>query len=90
MQIIDELEPTKRGPYAGAVGYIDYNGNLDTCIALRTMVVIPDAASGKSKVYVQAGAGLVADSVPANEYQECINKASALLKAVALAEQGIS
>jgi anthranilate synthase component 1 len=95
MQIIDELEPTKRGPYAGAVGYIDYNGNLDTCIALRTMVVVPhektDSPAGPAwKVYVQAGAGLVADSVPASEHQECINKASALLKAVALAEQGMS
>ena len=90
MQIIDELEPTKRGPYAGAVGYIDYNGNLDTCIALRTMVVIPAKDKQTSKVYVQAGAGLVADSVPASEYQECINKASAMLKAVALAEQGLS
>jgi anthranilate synthase component 1 len=95
MQIIDELEPTKRGPYAGAVGYIDYNRNLDTCIALRTMVITPlktqDSAPRTSwKIYVQAGAGLVADSVPASEYQECINKASALLKAVALAEQGLS
>jgi anthranilate synthase component 1 len=90
MQIIDELEPTKRGPYAGAVGYIDYNKNLDTCIALRTMVITPNAGLGRHKVYVQAGAGLVADSVPANEHQECINKASALLKAVALAEQGLS
>jgi anthranilate synthase component 1 len=97
MQIIDELEPTKRGPYAGAVGYIDYNRNLDTCIALRTMVItkVPLGQSaikgGEAwKIYVQAGAGLVADSVPASEYQECINKASALLKAVALAEQGLS
>jgi anthranilate synthase component 1 len=95
MQIIDELEPTKRGPYAGAVGYIDYNGNLDTCIALRTMVITPENAGGAASsaahtVYVQAGAGLVADSVPASEHQECINKASALLKAVALAEQGMS
>jgi anthranilate synthase component I len=90
MQIIDELEPTKRGPYAGAVGYIDYAGNMDTCIALRTMVVTQSKEAGKSTVYVQAGAGLVADSVPASEHQECINKASAMLKAVALAEQGIS
>lgn len=89
MQIIDELEPTKRGPYAGAVGYIDYNHNMDTCIALRTMV-ITEADKEKWKVYVQAGAGLVADSVPASEHQECINKASAMLKAVALAEQGLS
>jgi anthranilate synthase component 1 len=90
MQIIDELEPTKRGPYAGAVGYIDYNGNLDTCIALRTMVVTPGIDEKSWTVYVQAGAGLVADSVPANEHQECINKASALLKAVAIAEQAMS
>ncbi len=91
MQIIDELEPTKRGPYAGAVGYIDFNGNLDTCIALRTMVITPNAGpSSGHTVYVQAGAGLVADSVPASEYQECINKASALLKAVALAEQNMT
>jgi anthranilate synthase component 1 len=103
MQIIDELEPTKRGPYAGAVGYVDYNGNLDTCIALRTMVIVPGKPEARSQkpetagakanawtVYVQAGAGLVADSVPASEHQECINKASALLKAVALAEQGMS
>ena len=92
MQIIDELEPTKRGPYAGAVGHIDYNGDLDTCIALRTMVVVPekDESGQQWKVYVQVGAGLVADSVPANEHQECINKASALLKAVALAEQGVA
>jgi anthranilate synthase component 1 len=99
MQIIDELEPTKRGPYAGAVGYVDYNGNMDTCIALRTMVVVKEEGNEESmnqgnegerwKVYVQAGAGLVADSVPAKEYEECMNKASALLKAVALAEQGM-
>jgi anthranilate synthase component I len=96
MQIIDELEPTKRGPYAGAIGYIDYNQNMDTCIALRTMVITPrdgGAAKGPAdswNVYVQAGAGIVADSVPASEHQECISKASALLKAVALAEQGLS
>jgi len=89
MQIIDELEPTKRGPYAGAVGYVDYNGNLDTCIALRTMVVIPDGVDA-NRVYVQAGAGLVADSVPESEYQETINKAAGLLKAVAIAEAGLT
>ncbi len=87
MQIIDELEPTKRGPYAGAVGYIDYAGNMDTAIALRTMVVVP--SKDQHTVHVQAGAGLVADSVPATEYEETINKASALLKAVALANQGL-
>lgn len=76
MEIIDELEPTARGPYAGAVGYIDFSGNLDTAIALRTLV----AADGKA--WVQAGAGVVADSQPTAEYQECINKAAAVLAAV--------
>ena len=76
MQIIDELEPHRRGPYAGAVGYLDYAGNMDTCIALRTLVV----QDGKG--YIQAGAGLVADSVPASEYQETLNKARGLLKAI--------
>jgi anthranilate synthase component 1 len=91
MQIIDELEPTRRGPYAGAVGYIDFAGNMDTCIALRTMVIMPDTQDTHAhRVYVQAGAGLVADSVPASEYQESLNKAAALLKAVAMAEAAIS
>ena len=76
MEIIDELETTKRGVYAGAVGYIDFSGNLDTAIALRTMV------SAGGKAWVQAGAGVVADSEPAAEYQECINKAAAVLAAV--------
>ncbi len=80
MEVIDELEKHRRGPYAGAVGYIDFTGNMDTCIALRTMVMIGN------KVYVQAGAGLVADSVPELEYQETLNKAQGLLKAIALAE----
>jgi anthranilate synthase component 1 len=81
MEIIDELEPTKRGPYAGAVGYFDFSGNMDTCIALRTLVIQGDTA------YVQVGAGLVADSVPASEYQETINKAKGQLKAIELAEK---
>ena len=80
MEIIDELEPHRRGPYAGAVGYVDFNGNMDTCIALRTIVVQGD------KAYVQAGAGIVADSVPANEWQETLNKARGLLKAIELAQ----
>jgi anthranilate synthase component 1 len=80
MEIIDEQEPTRRGPYAGAVGYFDFGGNMDTCIALRTMVI-----QGR-KVYVQAGAGIVADSVPEREYDEMINKALALLLAVKAAE----
>lgn len=80
MQIIDELEKHRRGPYAGAVGYVDFTGNMDTCIALRTLVMMGRTA------YVQAGAGIVADSVPASEYQETLNKARGLLKAIALAE----
>ncbi len=82
MEIIDEFEPTRRGPYAGAVGYVDFSGNMDTCIALRTMVI----TSGKA--YLQAGGGIVADSVPENEYQETLNKASALLRAIEVAEVG--
>ena len=80
MEIIDELEPHRRGPYAGAVGYVDFNGNMDTCIALRTLVVQGE------KAYIQAGAGIVADSVPANEWQETLNKARGLLKAIELAQ----
>ncbi len=82
MQIIDELEPTRRGPYGGAVGYLDFAGNMDTCIALRTIV-------WKQGVFdVQAGAGVVADSVPAAEYEETLSKAKAMLKAVEIAEKG--
>jgi len=82
MQIIDELEPTRRGPYGGAVGYLDFAGNLDTCIALRTIV-------WRNGVFdVQAGAGVVADSIPESEYEETMNKAKAMLKAVEIAQQG--
>ena len=81
MQIIDELEPHRRGPYAGAVGYADFGGNMDTCIALRTLVI------QNNRAYVQAGAGVVADSLPENEYQETLNKALGLLKAIAITEQ---
>jgi anthranilate synthase component 1 len=81
MQIIDELEPVKRGPYAGTVGYVDFSGNLDTAIAIRTMVV----AGGKASV--QAGAGIVADSDPDDEDLECRNKAAALLAAVPAARR---
>jgi anthranilate synthase component 1 len=84
MEIIDELEPHRRGPYAGAVGYVDFNGNMDTCIALRTLVV-----QGK-QAYIQAGAGIVADSVPRSEYQETLNKARGLLKAVEITERRLS
>jgi len=76
MEIIDEVEPHRRGPYAGAVGYIDYRGNMDTCIALRTLVFTDD------KIYVQAGAGIVADSVATSEYQETLNKARAMTRAI--------
>jgi anthranilate synthase component 1 len=79
MQIIDEIEPTRRGPYGGAVGYVDFAGNMDTCIALRTIV-------WKTGTFdVQAGAGIVADSIPANEYEETMAKAKAMLKAVEIA-----
>ena len=81
MEIIDELEPHRRGPYAGAVGYIDFAGNMDTCIALRTIVIQDGTA------YVQAGAGIVADSVPATEYEETLNKARGLLKAIEITEK---
>jgi anthranilate synthase component 1 len=80
MEIIDELEPHRRGPYGGAVGYVDFAGNMDTCIALRTMVLRGTTAD------IQAGAGLVADSHPAEEYQETVNKAQGLLTALEVAE----
>ena len=82
MEIIDELEPTRRGIYAGAILYLDFSGNLDSCIGLRTLV----ARNGRA--YVQAGAGIVADSVPAREYEECANKARAVLKALETAHRG--
>jgi anthranilate synthase component 1 len=82
--VIDEMEPHRRGPYAGAVGYIDFTGNMDTCIALRTLVMMGQTA------YVQAGAGIVADSVPEMEYQETLNKARGMLTAIAVAEEQLS
>jgi len=84
MEIIDEIEPSERGVYAGAVGYFSFDGNMDTAIAIRTAVVRRD------KVYVQAGAGIVADSVPELEAKETVNKARALFKAVEMAERGLS
>ena len=84
MEIIDSIEPHRRGPYAGAVGYIDYRGNMDTCIALRTMV-IKDGI-----VHVQAGCGVVADSDPEAEYEETLNKAKALIAAIELTAQRVS
>jgi len=79
MEIIDELEPTRRGIYAGAVMYLDFSGNIDSCIALRTLV------AKKGRIYIQAGGGVVADSVPEREYQETVNKARALVKALEIA-----
>jgi anthranilate synthase component 1 len=80
MEIIGALEQEPRGPYAGAVGYFGFDGAMDTCLAIRTLV------SRGQTVSVQAGAGIVADSDPAREYQECLNKAQAVLRAVELAE----
>ncbi len=80
MEIIDELEPYRRGPYGGAVGYVDFSGNMDTCIALRTLVLKGQTA------YLQAGAGIVADSVPELEWEETMNKARGLLRALEMAE----
>jgi anthranilate synthase component I len=82
MEIIDELEPTRRGIYAGAILYLDFSGNLDSCIALRTLV----AKDGR--VYIQAGGGVVADSVPEHEYQETVNKARAVVAALEVAHKG--
>ncbi|WP_209122597.1 anthranilate synthase component I [Alkalihalobacillus sp. BA299] len=80
MEILKEIEPTERGIYAGAIGYFGFDGNIDSCIAIRTLVI------KNKKAYVQAGAGIVADSIPENEYEETRNKAKALLHAVQLAE----
>lgn len=80
MEIIEELEPTRRGPYAGAVGYLGFSGNLDFCITIRSFTVY------NGQVYLQVGAGIVADSDPAREYQETVNKAMALMRALELAE----
>jgi anthranilate synthase component 1 len=83
MEIIDELEPVKRGIYSGAVGYLSWNGNMDTAIALRTAVV------KDNRLYIQAGAGIVADSDPTREWEETMNKGRAMFRAVALAESGV-
>ena len=83
MQIIDELEPVRRGIYSGGAGYISFNGEMDTCIVIRTMVIKDGVA------YVQAGAGVVYDSVPEREFEETVNKAKALFRAVEFAEKGL-
>ncbi len=82
MEIIEELEPARRGVYGGAILYADFSGNLDSCIAIRTLV----AQDGKASI--QAGAGIVADSVPEAEHAECLNKAQAVLRAVEQAREG--
>jgi len=83
MEIIEELEPVHRGPYAGVVGYFSFSGNMDTCITLRTIV-----AKGRT-CYFQAGGGIVADSDPDAEYEETLMKAGAMLDAARLAENGL-
>jgi len=83
MEIIEELEPNRRGPYAGAVGYVSFSGNLDTCINIRTVVLRGDQA------FIQVGAGIVADSDPEREYAETLSKAQAMFKAVEMAEAGL-
>jgi anthranilate synthase component 1 len=83
MEIIEELETVRRGPYAGAVGYFSFSGNLDTCITIRS-IFIKDG-----KAYIQAGAGIVADSEPEKEYEETLNKAQAIFRAIQQAEEGL-
>ena len=83
MELIEELEPTRRGPYAGAVGYLSFSGDMDTSITIRTAIIKNNTA------YLQAGAGIVADSVPEKEYSETLNKAKVLVKAIKLAEKGL-
>jgi anthranilate synthase component 1 len=83
MEIIDELEPSRRGPYGGAVGYFSYTGNMDFCITIRTMVI------QDGRIYVQAGAGIVADSEPEAEYQETVNKAMGMMRAIDMAVSGL-
>jgi anthranilate synthase component 1 len=84
MEIIEELEPTKRGPYAGSIGYFDFSGNMDMCITIRT-IIFKD-----KKAYIQAGAGIVADSDPEKEYKETVNKAKGMFKAIEMAEKELS
>jgi anthranilate synthase component 1 len=87
MQLIHDLEPDARGPYSGVYGAVDLSGALNTAITIRTMVLRPDP-SGGWRVQVQAGAGIVADSIPAAEYQETLNKAKGMLKALACLQPG--
>jgi anthranilate synthase component 1 len=84
MEIIDELEPSRRGPYGGAVGYFSFSGNMDLGITIRTMMV------RNGQVFVQVGAGIVADSDPETEYQETLSKAAGMMQAIRLAESGFT
>ena len=84
MEIIEELEPTKRGPYAGSIGYFDFSGNMDMCITIRTIIF------KNKKAYIQAGAGIVADSDPELEYKETLNKARGMFRAIEMAEKELS
>ncbi|MFQ5961093.1 MAG: anthranilate synthase component I family protein, partial [Candidatus Methylomirabilales bacterium] len=83
MEIIEELEPAKRGPYAGAIGYVSFSGNMDTCITIRTILFT------KERAWIQVGAGIVADSDPDREYQETLSKAAAMLRAIEMTERGL-
>jgi anthranilate synthase component 1 len=83
MQIIDELEPIQRGPYAGAVGYFSFSENMDFCITIRTVIVC------NNKLFLQVGAGIVADSIPEREYEETVNKAKAMVRALDWAKNGL-
>jgi len=83
MEIIEELEPERRGPYAGAVGYFGFSGNMDFCITIRTIIM------RDNDLWIQAGAGIVADSEPVKEFEETLNKARGLRRAVELAEKGL-
>ncbi|MFB3148814.1 MAG: anthranilate synthase component I family protein, partial [Thermodesulfobacteriota bacterium] len=83
MEIIEEMEPNRRGAYGGAVGYFSFSGNMDTCITIRTFVI------KDNEIYIQAGAGIVADSNPEKEYQESVNKVKALVKAIEVAKSGL-
>ena len=83
-EIIEELEPDSRGIYSGAVGYIGWNGNMDTAIAIRTAIITG------SELFIQAGAGIVADSVPSQEWQETMNKGRAMFRAVSMASSGLN
>jgi anthranilate synthase component 1 len=84
MEIIEELEPSRRGPYAGSIGYFDFSGNMDMCITIRTIIF------QNKKAYIQAGAGIVADSDPEKEFKETVSKARGMFRAIEMAEKELS